>query len=229
MTGNATHNFEAFDLVASALEELEIHEATVKKRGRHHERDAPISTFVNDEKSGPGSGDKAVENARLFLEQAVTKPQSTSGEDQRISMTDKQPSGDPEYFKAHYLIALTDYFRDSPDVAANFFKRILNPPDSPDTSAHLAAKNAHATATASFLHEVRYNLGAAYFQMELVDEALKEFEGVIQSTQKRDLAWELLARSAKVSAHRYTHDIRNARREMREVNRQLMQDATTLL
>jgi predicted Zn-dependent protease len=229
MIQNETENFEAFDLVASALEELELHEASVKAHEAEEGKDSRISASANAEKFAATSEQSALDNARRYLQEALKQTPASSIEGQDIAIKDGESRGDEEYFKAHYLVAITDYFSGQPTV--DLFERILNPPQAPDTDAHRAAKKARETADKAFVEEVRYNLGAAYFERKELGEAISQFDSVIKSTEKSDLSLELLARSAKALAHarRWQKDgdqadSNQAWEEIRQVKPQLRKD-----
>jgi|GEM_PF-3352698 len=230
MIRNETENFEAFDLVASALEELELHEASVKAHKAEEDKDTRRSAPAEGENSSAAWEQPALDNAKRYLEKALKRPSATSVEDQDTLTKAREPKGDEEYFKAHYLVAITDYFSGEPNRAINLFEHILNP-QPPDTSAHRAAKKARETADKAFIDEVHYNLGAAYFEAGKLTAAISEFDDVIKSTEKTDLSLELLARSAKALAHakywqqrRDKADSNQAWEEIRQVKPRLRKD-----
>lgn len=230
MTQNETDNYEAFDLVASALEELKLYEVSVRAHEAKEKKGSRVSAPANGE-NFLATSEPALNEARRYLEEALNETPRTSTEDQDPLRKADPPKGDEEYFKAHYLTAMTDYFNDRPDAAGDLFERILSPPKAPGTSAHRAAKKAHETADKAFLEEVRYNLGAAYFEQNKLGRAIAEFDAVIESTERTDLSLELLARSATALAHatRYQEvsdkgDSNRAWAEVREVNKQLRKE-----
>ena len=224
MTQNETDNYEAFDLVASALEELELYEASLKAHEAEAEKDLRISVSANGEDFAARSGHEALDKARAYLEDAVKEPQGSLTADKETAKKDKKPGGDKEYFKAYYLLAMTDYLSGQP-TAVDQFELILNPPQAPNTSAHRAAKKARDTADKAFVEEVRYNLGAAHFEAGNFADAIIQFDEVIKNT-RGDLPLQSLARAAKALVlAKQSRSGRTVKRETRNIKTQLFKDA----
>jgi hypothetical protein len=234
MIRNETEEFEAFDLVASALEELKLHEASVKPQAAE-KKDSREATPGEDKSFAAKSDQRALDDARRYLQAALNETPPAANE-KPTSKTERQPKGDQEYFKAHYLVAMTEYLSDNPGTAADFFGIILNPatkkPKALNESAYRAAMEASKITDPAFVEEVSYNLGASFFEKKEFGQAITQFDSVIESTKEKDLLLELLARSAKALAHANRHsetpgtnDSYNAEVEMSEVEKLLTADA----
>ena len=231
MSVNETDNFAAFDLVASALEELDLHEALVRADPNGVEKVSPRSFWAEDEVFTVTPEQETLNNARGYLKDAVTRRKETRRtEDQETTpKQDEKPGGDEKYFKAYYLLAMTDYLSGKSEPAAELFKQILDARKAPETDAQRGIKIASANVNQALLAEVRYNLGAAQLEAGKTSEAITNF-GIVIADSEKDSLLQLSARLGIALAHAKESSSQRAeaKKEIRKIRRLLLKDAIFL-